>query len=76
MVYVLKSLFEVKGDLHEQMVRNVPMLSDNKLPGLHARSTYDVESGQLADHWLVRVRQESMGLMSTKSSATVSRSRC
>ena len=40
-VAVSKILFELKGDLHEQIVRDAFRLAGNKLPGKHTRSAQD-----------------------------------
>ena len=34
-VAVSQIIFEIKGDLHEQVVRDAMRLAGNKLPGIH-----------------------------------------
>lgn len=58
-VAVSKIIFELKGDLHEQVVRDALRLAGNKLPGRCASSTYFgmmISNNHM--HRIIRVREE------------------
>jgi ribosomal protein L16 len=57
-VAVSKIIFELKGDVHEQVVRDAFRLAGNKMPGKYHLSEVSIRSRANPSRRIVRVRQE------------------